>query len=162
MAKRKRRKNRKRTNANIPAKGVLLKHADRLWSLAVRSDWGNNCAVCGNRKCVAHHVIPRQYETFHYDLRNGIALCGPCHVYDPDTSPHQNAAGWLLWLSTYYPELHRWYIDTTKNSRYKSFDGLKNATYYCNVIRGLQEYVTEEDFDRILGIQFATWLAENS
>jgi hypothetical protein len=154
-------RHRKRTNPNIPAKGVLRKHADRLWSLAVRDDWAGKCAVCGNRKCEAHHLIPRQHETTRYSLRNGIALCANCHNFDPDTAPHQNAAGWLQWLSKHFPELHLWYTTTVANNGHKAFSGTTNESYFCAMIRGLQEYVPEEDFERIVGIRFARWLAES-
>ena len=48
-------KRRKRTNSKTPAKGRLRDCADQLWSLAVRDDWNNRCAVCGFGKCEAHH-----------------------------------------------------------------------------------------------------------
>ena len=94
-------------------------------------------------------------------MRNGISLCSWCHTFDPDTAPHQNAAGWLLWLSEHYPELHLWYTTTVATGEHKTFDGTTNATYFCGVIRDLQEYVTEEDFERIVGVRFARWLDEN-
>lgn len=154
-------KHRKRTNPNIPAKGVLRTHANRLWSLAVRDDWKWKCAVCHDTHCEAHHLIPRQHETYCYDLRNGIALCPQCHTFDADISPHLNAAAWLLWLSGHYPKLHLWYTTTVALNKYKKFDGTVNATYFCGIIRGFREYVTVEDFERIVGIRFAQWLADN-
>ena len=156
--KRKKGKHRKRTNKNIPAKGVLRSHADRLWSLAVRDDWGWRCAVCGVSKCEAHHVIPRQHEATRYDLRNGIALSATYHQFDADISPHQNAAGWLAWLCENEPELHQWYIETTANGKHKTFDGKTNVAYFCDLIRGFREYVSEEDYERVVGVKFSRWL----
>jgi hypothetical protein len=49
-----------------------------------------------------------------------------------------------------------WYL----NNRRPSFYGTKNAPYYCQVIRTLQQYVEPEDFERIVGIRFAAWLEE--
>ena len=152
-------KRRKRTNANVPAKGVIRGKADRLWSLAVRNDWAGKCAVCGARKCVAHHLIPRQHESTRYDLRNGIALCASHHIFDNDTAPHKNAAGWLLWLSEHHEELHRWYTETVADGEYRRFDGTTTAQYFCEVIRSLEEYVDEEDYTRIVGVKFSRWLA---
>ena len=86
---------RKRTSKNVPAKGRLKEIAAQLWSLAVRADWANKCAVCGYGKTEAHHLIPRQHEATRYNIRNGIALCASHHQFDKDVSPHQNAAGWL-------------------------------------------------------------------
>jgi len=163
MAKRKR-KNRKRTNSNVPAKGTLRDMADRLWSLAVRNDWNWKCAVCGcggSGKLEAHHLLPRQHENYRYDLRNGICLCSRHHQFHPDTSPHQNAAGWVQWLAEYQPNIHRWYIETNSGVRFRQFKGIKNAAYYCDVIRSLRQYVDDEDYVRIVGVKFSRWLEEN-
>jgi hypothetical protein len=156
-------KRRKRTNKAVPAKGRLQDIADRLWSLAVKNDWANLCAVCGRRdgKIDPHHVVPRQHFKHRYDLRNGIALCVHCHNFDPDVAPHKNAAAWLQWLEHYHPELHRWYVETTATQAYKQFNGTINAAYYCGVIRGLRQYVDEDDYTRIVGQRFSRWLEEN-
>lgn len=159
MAKRKKGKHRKRTNANVPAKGRLRDMADILWSVAVRDDWYHRCAACGRLKPDAHHLIPRQHEETRYRTRNGIALCPHCHQFNPDRSPHQNAAGWLAWLAANQPELHKWYTEMTDTADYRTFViGTRNATYYIDVIRGLRGYVSEEDYDRILGVKFSAWL----
>ena len=152
-------KRRKRTNKNIPAKGRLRDMADKLWSVAVRVDWNDQCAVCGKRKCEAHHLIPRQWEATRYDLRNGIALCARHHQFDPDISPHQNAAGWMGWLEQHHPSLGDWYVITTADGKHRQFDGTKTALYYCDVIRSLREY-TDDDYFRICGMRFSAWLEE--
>lgn len=159
--KKKRRKNRKRTNKNIPAKGVMAGYAHRLWSYAVRDDWDWECAVCGLDKCEAHHLIPCQHEATRYDLRNGIALCASHHKFDADISPHQNAVGWVNWLGFKYPETFQWYLDTVRSSQYKKFKGIKNNTYYINVIQVFREYVPDEKYVEIIGVKFADWLEEN-
>ena len=151
-------KRRKRTSQNLPAKGRLRDMADSLWSLAVRADWGGRCAVCGCRKCEAHHLIPRQHQSTRYDLRNGISLCCSHHKFDKDLSPHLNAAGWLLWLSEMLPACHCWYTETVKQGGYRQFDGMTTALYYCDVIRRLKEYVADDDFARVVGQRFATYL----
>jgi len=156
----KRRKRRKRTNKNVPAKGRLRDMADKLWSLAVRDDWGNKCAVCGNETCEAHHLVPRQHEKTRYGLWNGIALCANHHQFDADISPHQNAAGWLKWLKGEYPERHKWYSDISESREYRNFTGTKNPPYYIGIIQGLREYVEPEDFERIVGIRFNRYLEE--
>ena len=145
---------RKRTNANVPAKGRLRDMADRLWSLAVRADWANKCAVCGARDCEAHHLVPRQHEATRYTLRNGIALCCHCHQFNRYSSPHQNSAGWIKWLEWHHPTLAEWYFD---NCRPK-FDGTKNAAHYIDVIRSLRQYVEPDDFERIVGVKFSRFL----
>lgn len=152
-------KRRKRTDKNIPAKGRLRDMADQLWSKAILADWGNKCPVCGSRANLnAHHLAPRHHEATRYDLRNGCCLCSRCHLFDNDISPHLNAAGWLLWLSEHWPGVHAWYTGTVERGEHRAFNGTKNAVYYCEVIRGLREYVESEDFDRIVGIRFSAWL----
>lgn len=150
------RKRRQRTSQDIPAKGRLKDMADQLWSLAVREDWAWKCAVCGFMKVEAHHLIPRQNEATRYSLLNGIALCTNHHKFDAKIAPHQNAAGWLQWLSKYHENQHRWYIETV--AARQEFQGTKTALYYCDVIRRLRQYVEPEEFERVCGIRFSQWL----
>ena len=105
-------------------------------------------------------MIPRQHEATRYELRNGIALCSQHHKFDADMSPHQNAAGWILWLYENQRKLHDWYIETDEFKCLHPFDGIKNATYYIDVILRLKEYVDESDYTRIVGVNFAKWLKE--
>jgi len=149
---------RKRTNSNVPAKGRLRDMADRLWSLAVRSDWNYRCMVCGSTNVEAHHLVPRQHEATRYDLNNGVALCCRCHKFDKDVSPHLNAAGWMCRLTALHPERMDWYLT---NCRPK-FTGTKNTEYYCGVIRSLRQYVEPEEFASIVGQRFAAWLEETT
>ena len=152
-------KRRKRTNSNIPAKGRLRDIADRLWSHAVRNDWAWECAVCRSGKVEAHHIIPRQQEATRYDLRNGIALCTTHHKFDSQLAPHQNSVGWCKWLQENYPCTYVWVFKQLVGGN--RFSGTKNAAYLCDVIRGLRQYVEPEDFERIVGVRFSQWLAEN-
>ena len=155
-------KRRKRTNKDVPAKGRLKDMADQLWSLAVKEDWANRCAICGRRGDLnSHHLIPRQHLTTRFDLRNGICLCRACHRFCPFRSPHQTTAGWTLWLKAHHPTIEAWCTETTATQEYKRFDGATNAAYYCDQIRRLREYVEPEDFERIVGQRFSAWLEEN-
>lgn len=151
-------KRRKRTNANTPAKGRLRDMADKLWSIAVRSDWMWKCAVCGSTPCDAHHLIPRANEATRYNLRNGIALCATHHQFDPHVSPHQNAAGWMQWLRDHHPLRYDWYVQTVLKNEHRAFSGTKNAPYYCGVINSFREYVEPEQFVGIVGVRFAEHL----
>lgn len=153
---RSRKPNRKRVSREVPAKGRLKEMADRLWSLAVRADWANRCAVCGSTKIDAHHLVPRQHEATRYDLQNGIALCSSHHQWDKDISPHQNAAGWCVWLRDHHPTRASWYIE----NRRPVFTGQKNAPYYCSVIRRLKQYVDPSEYESVVGVKFAAWLEE--
>ena len=143
----------------IPKKPKLLKIADELWSRAVRDDWANQCATCSKMSNLhAHHLIPRHHEATRYQLRNGICLCSYCHIRNKHFSPHMCAAGWLDWLLTNWPGLHCWYTGTVERGEHRIFNGTKNMVYYCGIIQGLRLYVEEDDFDRIVGIQFAARL----
>jgi hypothetical protein len=151
-------KRRKRTNANVPAKGRLRDMADQLWSIAIRDDWNNKCAVCGNRKCEAHHLIPRQHEATRYNMSNGIALCSHCHQFDPNISPHQNAAGWLRWLVISHAERYDWLMAAAETGLARSFNGTKNAQHYIGIILDLKQYVSDSEFERVCGIRFTEYL----
>jgi len=145
---------RKRTNANVPAKGRLRDMADRLWSLAVRDNWDNRCAICGSGKVEAHHLTPRQHEETRYDLKNGIALCSHCHKFDADLSPHLNAAGWLGWLQKHHWDVWSWYC---ANSR-PNFSGVKNAAHYIEHLKRLRPHIVAGTFRTVVGVTFARWL----
>ena len=152
-------KRRKRTSRHVPAKGRIRNIADKLWSTAILADWDRRCAVCGVRGLLnSHHLIPRSHQATRYDLRNGICLCRPCHIFNEDVSPHLNAAGWLLWLAGNHPERHRWYVEMVESGKHKRFDGTTNANYYIDVIRGLKEYIEDKDYIRILGMRFAAYM----
>jgi len=153
-------KRRKRTNKNVPAKGRLRDIADALWSRAIRDDWNNKCAVCGSGKCEAHHLLPRQHERTRYDMRNGIALCSQHHKYDPDISPHQNAAGWMWWFSKHCSQRCLWLMNMVDTGEYRRFTGTKNAQHYIKQILSLREYVDPSDFERIVGVRFTAYLLQ--
>ena len=147
---------RKRTNKNVPAKGRLRDMADQLWSLAVRHDWYNRCAICQAVPVEAHHLIPRQHEGTRYNTRNGIALCSRCHQFDPDVSPHQNAMGFSSWLHRTDRGLWRWVRDNQR----PRFDGVKNAAYYCDVIWELRRHLSDEEWRKVVGVKFSAYLME--
>ena len=154
-------KRRKRTSIKVPAKGRLREMADQLWSLAVKYDWGHKCAICGNGGDLnSHHLIPRHHYGTRYDLNNGICLCRRCHQFCPDHSPHQNAAGFVSWLEYHHDWLAEWLFQTIETGGQR-FNDTKSASYYCEWIVTLGEYVEEDDFVRIVGKQFSEWLREN-
>lgn len=147
----------------IPAKGRLRDIADRLWSLAVKSDWNYQCPICGKRgrNLNSHHLIPRQHEATRYSMENGICLCHDCHQFCPDQSPHQNAAGFLLWLELHQPEQHKWYTETIESCRHKVFKETRNTEYYFRIIADLRQYVDEAEFERIVGSTLSRWLEDS-
>jgi hypothetical protein len=56
------------------------------------------------------------------------------------------------------PELFQWYRKTVEAGHYRNFIGTTNARFYLTTIRGLKEYVEEEDYRRICGAKFSAWL----
>ena len=154
-------KRRKRTNSMVPAKGVLRDMADKLWSIAIRSDWNWRCAVCGRTPCEAHHMIPREKFRTRYDLRNGIALCATHHRFCPNTSPHNSGFGFSLWLKENHPEREAWVEMKLSCKRELDFDGTKNEAYYISVIESLREYVEPDEFERVCGVKFSRYLEAN-
>ncbi len=138
----------------IPKKKTLRRMADQLWSIAVRNDWNNKCAVCGKYPVEAHHLIPRQNQQTRYSLENGIALCSHHHQWNKELSPHQNAAGWIGWMRLHHPALHASYMANPA----PRFKGTVSALYYCDIILSLWGYVEEEDFVRICGKSFSQHL----
>lgn len=155
-------KKRKRVNKNIPARPTLSDMADRLWSMAILEDWDHRCPVCGKTATNAHHLIPRQHQATRYELRNGIGLCVRDHIWNPDVSPHQDAVGWVNWLCFNYPGTYKWYADIVHSGQHKMFEGTKNNSYYCDIIRGFRQYVPEEKYVEIIGKKFAAWLDDDS
>ena len=149
-------KHRKKSAGGLPAKGRLRDMADSLWSLAVRADWGERCAICGAGKCEAHHLVPRQHEATRYDMANGIALCPNCHKFSKDYSPHQNAAGFIRWLEEHWECTAEWLDEHC----WPKFDGVKNVAHYLDVLRQLRQYVEPEEFERIVGVKLVRNLDE--
>ena len=140
---------------------TLRKKADKLWSFSVKRDWGERCAVCGNRGGAlnAHHLIPRQHYGTRYDIRNGICLCYQCHTACPKRSPHLNADGWMEWLHKHHPETAIWYH--AMNAEKWSNTVTKNAQYFRDVICELKQYVEPYEFEQLVGFELAQWLEEN-
>jgi len=151
MKRRKRSSKSKKTG--LPETRRLRVLADNLWSAAVRADWADRCAVCRSIEVIqAHHLLPRQFTTMRYELRNGIALCRYHHQLDPHISPHQNGGGFVVWLRDHYPESHRWYMEQVENG-IPRFDGTKNPAYYCDILRDLRTYVEEDVFVDVIGVR---------
>lgn len=65
----------------------LRKKCDELWSQAVRKRDGE-CVLCGKKETLnAHHWIhsKAQGNKHRWNVKNGITLCYPCHVYKVHT-----------------------------------------------------------------------------
>ena len=147
---------------NPKAKSRIAKIADDLWGWAVREDWAHKCAVCKKAGDQPHHLIPRQWYRYRFDLKNGICLCSWDHLRDPGVAPHANAPGWAYWMEAHHPRQWAWCMARTSKGDHKRFDEIKNLAYYCDVLRDLEQYVSDEDFRRICGVKFSAWLEQQA
>ena len=147
----------------LPKKPRLRKRADDLWAFAVKQDWNCQCAMCGRRDGVldAHHIIPRRWERFRYNLANGLLLCFQCHKHDNDRGAHQNSLGFDSWLKETYPVRYEWCKTIQDTNEHHKFDGTKTKTYYLDVLGQLRQYVEPEEFERIVGVKLARHLDED-
>lgn len=72
------------------------------WSLAIRERDGA-CQVCGKTpdqgRLNAHHIIPKNFLKYKYDLSNGMTLCVTCHQFGK-FSAHKNP----LWFANWFRE----------------------------------------------------------
>lgn len=73
------------------------------WSISVRGNYSNKCAVCGKGgKIDAHHHIPKELlingdDSHRYDVKNGIALCPRHHKFCLQ-SAHKNYIWFYEWM----------------------------------------------------------------
>ena len=152
-------KPKKRKNPDIPVKSVLRRYADRLWSLAVRTDCNYQCVVCRKHYDAlhAHHLVPRMYAATRYDVWNGVGLCFWDHTKNTKLAPHQNPAGFMAWLSTNMPARAAWYVENRDPGVVT-----KDEAYYVAAIRDLKQYIEPLEFEQIVGIRFSQWLEESA
>lgn len=135
------------TAKRLPGKPSLRKTADKLWSRIVRDDWCGKCAVCGNPKIEAHHLIPRGNYATRYERKNGIALCFTHHKTDDNIAPHCNAAGWMHWLRENHPQCAHWY----RLHKWDKFAGIKTQTYFVEKIEQMRPYLEPAEFAELVG-----------
>jgi hypothetical protein len=84
----------KKSKKSKPARKVLEKKLDELWSLAVREKEGNKCAMCGSKSSLsAHHVFGRRHTATRWEIDNGICLCYPHHIH----WAHRDIGGFFTW-----------------------------------------------------------------
>ena len=91
------------------AKGEKAKQ-DKIWKEAVRAR-DKVCQMCPsdklNKVLNAHHIIPREFQDYRWDINNGILLCVHHHKFGK-FSAHKNAVWFLWWLSKHRQETWDW------------------------------------------------------
>jgi len=80
--------------------------ADVKWSRRVRERDGC-CQICGkkDKRLNAHHLIPKNFTKYRWDMDNGITLCVHCHNFGK-FSAHKNPLWFSLWLRLNRPEIY--------------------------------------------------------
>ena len=70
------------------------------------------CAIClrSDVRLNVHHLIPKQFEKFRYDVNNGIVLCTHHHTLGK-FSPHKNAIWFAKWLYNNKRDTYDWVIE---------------------------------------------------
>ena len=71
---------------------------DIRWSREVR-ERDAMCMICqtSEKRLNAHHLIPKNFLKYRWDLENGIALCCHCHNFGK-FSAHKNPIWFANWL----------------------------------------------------------------
>lgn len=126
----------KKTKAKKMA--ILKRKLLRLWSIKVRKEWGNECAVCESKEHLnSHHLIPKEMKdsALRYDLKNGVCLCAKCHKYRYDInggfgSPHKNPLVFFNWLRTMYPSIYEYCLDNANEVIKYTYEELKEIEEY--------------------------------
>ena len=71
---------------------------DKAWSILVKLEGNNECAVCRKTKSLnSHHIYSRAKQTVRWDTINGICLCVGHHIGNK-FSAHKTSASFIDWL----------------------------------------------------------------
>lgn len=82
------------------------KRQEQEWARIIKERDNWSCVICGSQyKPNAHHIIPREFKCFKYDLDNGITLCTKHHKFCRFISAHNAPFAFYLWLKRYKPFL---------------------------------------------------------
>ena len=86
------------------------------WSIAVKADDYNSCAVCSSTKHLnAHHILPRERRNTRYDPQNGVALCALHHQFSRELSAHHNSFAFFVWFMRNRPEQFKYLKGLVEN-----------------------------------------------
>lgn len=88
---------------------------DREWRYAVlKRDRG--CAICGkyDGRMNAHHLIPKEFKEYRWDVDNGMILCVHHHTLGK-LSAHKNPVWFVMWLSKFNKARLGWIYDKLRD-----------------------------------------------
>jgi hypothetical protein len=72
-----------------------------LWNITrmnlLKRDKG--CIICQRTDIIhVHHLIPREFKDFKYEIDNLVCLCPNHHKYSRDISAHKNPFEFYIWF----------------------------------------------------------------
>jgi len=93
----------------IKSKKYIERENAKKWREEVLKRDNFKCCVCGklgkkNNNHV-HHIIPRKFKEYKFEVNNGITLCYYHHKVGKE-SPHMNAIWFAEWLKKNKKELY--------------------------------------------------------
>ena len=98
----------------------LNDNLDDLWRKIILLRDGNQCKKCGKRKAPGkgnsiqpHHIYGRSNFRVRWDLSNGIALCGGCHILT-NYAAHKAPIDFINWLKKLRGE--EWWIKLSEEA----------------------------------------------
>ena len=73
------------------------------------------CQICGQKgkRLNAHHLIPKEFDEYRWDVSNGMTLCVHCHTFGKH-SAHKNPVWFTLWLVKNEIKIYRWIYERTE------------------------------------------------
>ena len=90
----------------MPTKKSIIAKKDREWKEVIR-ERDKCCQICkrSEGKLDAHHLIPKQFKEFRWDVDNGMILCFQHHKVGK-YSAHLNAIWFAQWLLNNQREIY--------------------------------------------------------
>ena len=81
----------------------------KLWRAGVLLKDNGYCQICGpdkyNKVLNAHHLIPKEFKEYRWDVDNGMILCVNHHTLGR-FSAHKNPFWFVHWLGAHKPKIH--------------------------------------------------------
>lgn len=125
------------------SKKTFKRKLHALWSLYIRTRDNFTCQWCGKQcekgACDAHHIIPkgRCGNVGRYDIRNGMTLCSPCHLWKSKSNYVEFARFVEKWLK------NRGINYNTLSQQYRGAIIKDNHEWYESKSKTLQEMLGE-------------------
>ena len=96
----------------VKSKRAIIREKDGEWKKLIRERDNYTCQICNLnlsnnlRNCQTHHIIPRVFKEFRWELWNGLTLCYLHHLMGK-FSAHKNPLWFADWLKQTNPEIYK-------------------------------------------------------